>query len=54
MSELIALLSKAPPGLVEAIVELVRGILAEDDPVRVAKATAAKLASETALRKALG
>jgi len=57
MTELLALLSKLPPELVAAIVDLVRAVVTSDDPTRTAerhaKVIAARAASQAALGKVL-
>lgn len=53
MQELIALLSKAPPGLIAALIDLIKAILNDEDPQRACAAAASKYASQAALREML-
>lgn len=48
INDVLGLLAKAPPGVVSAVVSLVRSVLSSDDPLRVAKRAAAAAASEVA------
>lgn len=58
MKEILGLISKLPPDVLEALVGLIRAVVTSDDPKRTAerhaKMIAARKVSEEALRKALG
>jgi len=53
MNEILFLLKSAPPGLIEAVIAFIRAAMRHEDPERAAKAAAAKLATDAALREVL-
>ena len=58
INDAIKLISALPPGVLEAVVDLIKAVVSSEDPKRTAerhaKAIASKAASDAAVRKILG